>query len=320
VKNEDNLARISADDELLSALAHGETGPDGDELAAMFAAWRADLDTEPAPHVDTADLVDTADASESDPMRVQLDAGQPLVGEILDRSGPMVPAPGPKKTRLPRVIRGRAVEEKPTTRADVTEIAAKRPARARPRGSRLVTGIAAALLVLFGGMAVAANRAGPTSPLWPLTQVMYPEQADVRAAEHALEQARQAIDQRRFADADHRLDQAAALIAKVRDQESAQRLRAELQRLRGLIPAGAPSAGPSATPAPTPVTPQPTAPDSPGPRPSTGDGGNGQNPGTQPSDDGPGLPLPTLPGLPLPTLPGLPLPSLPIQIPPLLPS
>ncbi|WP_238005563.1 anti-sigma-D factor RsdA [Dactylosporangium sp. AC04546] len=41
-----DLAAVQADDALLDALGRGEPAPDGDDLAGLLAAWRADLDTD----------------------------------------------------------------------------------------------------------------------------------------------------------------------------------------------------------------------------------------------------------------------------------
>ncbi|MBQ0893743.1 hypothetical protein KBX37_11645, partial [Micromonospora sp. U56] len=38
-----DLGTVTRDDLLLDALGRGEEGADGDDLAAMLAAWRADL-------------------------------------------------------------------------------------------------------------------------------------------------------------------------------------------------------------------------------------------------------------------------------------
>jgi hypothetical protein len=272
VSKDDDLSQITADDALLDALGRGEPAPDGDALAGLLRAWRADLDTDLDAH---------------------LDAGQPLVGELLEAET------------------NRPIELKP-----------------RRRPSRLLTGIAAAILV-FGGLAAGASRAGPDSPLWPLTKVMYPEQADTRSAERAISEARAALAANRLDEANHQLNVATTLVGRLQNSDDKKRLADQITQLRQLIAARvAPSAGPtpSATPVPggTPDTPngptqQPAPPQAPGPQP-TGDGGGGNNnplPVPLPTGGG-GLPLPSLPGLPTPSLPGLPLPTIKVPIPPLL--
>jgi Anti-sigma-D factor RsdA to sigma factor binding region len=267
MSTDDDISQITADDALLDALGRGEPAPDGDELAGLLHAWRADLDT-------------------------PLDAGQPLVGELLEA-----------ETYRP-------VELKP-----------------RRRPSRLLTGIAAAILV-FGGLAAGASRAGPDSPLWPLTKVMYPEQADTRSAERAISEARAALAANRLDEANHQLDVATTLVGRLQNSDDKKRLTDQITQLRQLIAARlAPSAGPTAGPTPvpggTPDTPNgPTQqPATPGPQPTrdgSGDGGNNPLPPLPLPTGGGGLPLPSLPGLPVPSLPGLPLPTIKVPVPPLL--
>jgi hypothetical protein len=265
VSTDDDLSQITADDALLDALGRGEPAPDGDEMAGLLHAWRADLDT-------------------------PLDAGQPLVGELLEA-----------ETYRPIEL------------------------RSRRRPSRLLTGIAAAILV-FGGLAAGASRAGPDSPLWPLTKVMYPEQADTRSAERAISEARAALAANRLDEANHQLDVATTLVGRLQNSDDKTRLTDQITQLRQLIAARlAPSAGPTAAPTPvpggTPDTPtgpnqQPVPPPTPGPQP-TGDGGGdgGNNPLPVPLPTGPGgLPLPSLPGVPLPSVPGLPLPTIKVPL------
>src|SRR5215813_14074452 len=60
-----------------------------------------------------------------------------------------------------------------------------------------------------------------------ISQILNLERADVLAAQDALDKARTAITQRRYADASHLLDRAQVLISRVRDPKAAQRLRAE---------------------------------------------------------------------------------------------
>jgi hypothetical protein len=205
-----------------------------------------------------------------------------------------------------------------------------RPAVAapKPRSLRWLTAVAAAVLVVLAGLSIAVNRAGPSSPLWPLTQVMYPEQADTRAAQHAVDQARAAFDAGHYDEARRRLDEATTLVAKVKDDGARTRLQDAIAQLRAALAAKSHPEGPSAPPpsaaATTPAAgasagaPATDAP-GPSPAPTPEAGATTSAPG---SDGGrPNLPLPSLP-LPLPSLPALPLPSLlpslP-QLPPILP-
>ncbi len=237
-----DIVRVTTDDLLLDALGRGERPRDGDEVAAMLAAWRSEL------------------------------------GAEHDEPGVAVVAPVP--TRKVR------------------------------RLSRIAVAAAAALVAGGGLTVAAASGANPDSPLWPIARVVFPERADVAAAEHAIDEAREAAAQGRLGDASRLADEAESLIGKVRSPHDAQRLRAELDEVRRMI-AGAPANPPgvgTATPAPG-VTPAP------GPS-ATGGTGPGGAPGGGAGT--PGLPLPTLPGggglpsLPLPTTPSLPLPTLPL--------
>lgn len=187
------------------------------------------------------------------------------------------------------------------------------------RLTRLLTGVAAALLLL-AGLAVGAGRAGPDSPLWPLTRVMYPEQADVRAAQHEIAAARSAARAGQVDEARRHLDQATGLVDQIRDQAVAKRLRDEIAEVRRMLDAAVtpgvtstPTAPPSVAPTPTPSVPPGGAGQTGGPGGgATTPGGGGILPTLPPIV--PTLPLPT-PKLPLPSLPGLPLPSLPVPLP-----
>ncbi len=199
------------------------------------------------------------------------------------------------------------------------------------RGAReLAVAASLVLIAALGGVLVAALHATPGSPLWPISQILNPQRADVLTAQDTLDKARTAIAQHRYADAGRLLDLAQAQISRVRDPQDAARLRAELEALR-LQLAELMNGTPTAPLAPTaPATPVPTQPPGaggsqgggggqPGHGPTTG-GGGGQ-PGHGPTTGGggglvPGLPLPSLPlpslPVPVPSLPHLPLPSLPL--------
>jgi hypothetical protein len=169
--------------------------------------------------------------------------------------------------------------------------------RSRPTsGSRRMLVAAAAIVVaLAGTLSVMASDARPGSPLWPITRLLYAERASSAAAEQEamqnIEAAQQAIDNSQYSDAQRLLDQASALVDKVRDPTVAQRLREQIAELRGLIPGLLPGATPTQGSTAAPTTARTTAPDG----------------GIVPTSI-----LPTgLPSLPLPSLP-LPLPSLPL--------
>jgi len=174
----------------------------------------------------------------------------------------------------------------------------------RPR-RRVWAGAAAAALILLGGGLIAGTvTATPHSPLWPLAAAVDPARADVLTADNKLADARRAIADGRYADAQHLVDEAAAVVARIRDPQQATRLTAELADVRRKL-SGARS-GTHGAPGPTPApAPQPSAPVPSAPRPSPSAPGNGL--------PVPGVSLPggILPSLPLPTPSGGILPGLP---------
>lgn len=237
-------------------------------------------------------------------------AGIAADGELLDALGRGAPAPPGDEVAVALACwRDDIAAGVPP--ADVAAIdrltGPTRDADAAPAGGagmrklvyRAVAGLAAAVLVL-AGLAVGARFAGPDSPLWPITSVLYTQRADSRAAqadaERAVRGARTAIAQHRYADGRALLDEADRLIPRVRDNAAAARLRAEVAKLRGLLP----GVQPTATAAPSPGGAGAATP------------GGGASPNGPAGGGLPGLPLPSLPGLPLPTdLPSLPGASLP---------
>jgi hypothetical protein len=192
--------------------------------------------------------------------------------------------------------RGDLATDLPTVRrVAVAPPVVARPAvvagRRSPRLSRTLAGVAAAVVVVAGSVTVGAANAGPDSPLWPITRIVFEERADSLLAQHdaqrAIERARNAIGEARYTDAERLLDEATRLIGLINDQAVAQRLRAEVAAVRAMIPgAGArPTRG-----VPT------TAPASgAGPTPSSGGGAHPTHtPGPSASQGG-GLPLPSPP-------------------------
>ncbi|MEH1126132.1 hypothetical protein [Micromonospora sp. CPCC 206061] len=174
----------------------------------------------------------------------------------------------------------------------------------RPRRlARAVMG-AAAGAILLTGLGVATYQSEPGGPLWPITEVVYPQQAEIRAAENAIALARAALAAGKHDAAARQLDEADAHVAKVDDEPAARRLRDDIGALRKQLGAASPSV---LAPAPTPST-------QPAPTVSPGTAGNPAAPpapaSPSPSPERssqPGLlPLPSLlPNLPLPTLPPL---------------
>ncbi|MEJ3746523.1 anti-sigma-D factor RsdA [Actinomycetes bacterium KLBMP 9797] len=168
----------------------------------------------------------------------------------------------------------------------------------RPRRlARLVSSIAAGI-ILLSGLALVTYQADPSSPLWPVTRVVYPQQADVRAAEDAIAQARTEFAAGRTAAAERLLDQAAAHVANVDDPAVARRLAAEIATLRSQL-AAAPDPSRTAPPATSPSVSPPPA---------------GGTVSEAPPRSGESTPAPASPS-PSPSRPGGLLPPLPSLLP-----
>lgn len=327
---------LHADDLLLDALGRGEPAPADDPFAALLATWRAELDHDQSdPDADlvrafcgtsTGPVPPAAAATVADP--VTADPAAPPTGPATTSTADPTAAPQPALDATPpsgptpTPLTGPAAAPRPSA-PDRHGPAGRGPAsrNRHRRGSarrvgrlgRLLIGVATAL-VAVAALGVGANNAGPTSPLWPVARLVYPEQAAGRAAEHEIDLARQAVTDQRYDRAREHLDRAEAHLAEMTDPGWARQLGAEIARLRAALPP-APGQGPGATP------PAGTAPDAPGvpvqptpaptPGRSTAPGGGGQPAAPTPSPTRPGL-LPPL--LPSPLLPDLPL------VPSLLPS
>jgi hypothetical protein len=172
--------------------------------------------------------------------------------------------------------------------------------RARRKKRRITWSIALGLTAVFGAgaAATAAYYAEPGTPLFPVTERVFTEQASTANAETAKERiadAQKAVDEQKLPEAKDLLDEAEKLIDKVTSLLEKQALAAELQRVRDLL-----NAALTGIPVPTPAL-HPT------PTPGTG-AGQGAVPTPSPEKSGGGLlPLP-LPTITLPPLPSLPLP------------
>ncbi|MFI2651286.1 anti-sigma-D factor RsdA [Micromonospora fulviviridis] len=210
---------------------------------------------------------------------------------------------------------------------DAVEEAPARPAVRRPRPWTLrLAAAAVALLALVSGLGISSRDAGPGSPLWSLTRLLHPQQAEVRGIEDTIDRARVALDAGRLDDAEALIAQGRRDLARVEDPAAVARLGAALDVLaRDLAAARAVTAPPSAAPAGSaPATPAPTAVPSPTvtgtPRPRPASSGGSPRPGTSGSPAPTDSPLLPLPRLPLPSVsvsvsvsvPGLPLPGLPL--------
>lgn len=112
------------------------------------------------------------------------------------------------------------------------------PRTRRRRMSRAVTATAATVLLAAAGITAAA-QAGPDSPLWPVTRLVYGHLAESRAATQnadlALRDARTALDQGRYPDATRLLAHADELTSRVDEPAAADRLRDGIADLRATL-------------------------------------------------------------------------------------
>ena len=167
--------------------------------------------------------------------------------------------------------------------------------RARRKKRRITWGIIAAALAATlgtGATVAAASSAQPDSPLWPITQWVYPERASTTSAAVAKERiadAQTAVDEQHLPEAKKLLDEAETLIANVTSLLEKEALMADLQRVRAVL-----NALVTGTAAPDPA---PTA----IPTPATAPGGVPATPTPSPAKSGGPLPLP-LPTISLPPL------------------
>ncbi|MCW3813961.1 anti-sigma-D factor RsdA [Micromonospora sp. DR5-3] len=200
-----------------------------------------------------------------------------------------------------------------------------RPARTRrprPWTVRLAAA-AVALLALGSGLGIGSRNAAPDSPLWSLTKLLYPQQAEVRDIEDSIDRARAALADGRFDEAQQLVDRARGDLEKITDAATVARLRAGLDALTRELTAARAEVRPTAvptSPAPggrptTPAARPGTGASAPQPQPSRPPTSTSTSPGGSASDTGkPLLPLPKLPLPPSPSLspllPGLPLPTL----------
>jgi hypothetical protein len=119
-----------------------------------------------------------------------------------------------------------------------------RTARPRRRLVRAAVSVAASFALVAGGLTFAAAYAGPDSPLWPVTRIVYGDAAASRAAlddaTQAVAGARTAAGQGRYRDATRLLAAAATLADKVAEPAARRRLRDDIAAVRGMLPAGTP--------------------------------------------------------------------------------
>ncbi|MGC1213408.1 MAG: hypothetical protein WA890_19330, partial [Micromonospora sp.] len=150
-------------------------------------------------------------------------------------------APEPTAVRQPAPTAAAPVEAPAPLRP-----APRRPLRSRPWAVRLAAAVVA-VAALTAGLGISSRTAGPTSPLWSLTKLLYPQQAEVRMVEDTIAQARAALAAGRLDAAQHFVDEARGALSGIDDPGTRDRLGSELDALAGRITA----ARAAATPAPT---------------------------------------------------------------------
>lgn len=189
-------------------------------------------------------------------------------------------------------------------------LAVLQPARRTRRVARRSAAVSVAAVLAFGALAAASEHAEPNSLLWPITQLMYHDRAEERAAAAAaadgVSAARTAIDGGRYDEAARLLDDAATAVERMGAGPDADRLRDDIAVLRGRIPAGTETTADPPGPVPSSGMPRSVVPSSP----------VGSLPSIQvPSTVGPTAvpPVPVNPGPPLVSVVPLPTVSLPIS-------
>ncbi|MEO3929749.1 hypothetical protein ABGB07_38740 [Micromonosporaceae bacterium B7E4] len=294
---EPDPAVVAADDLLLDTLGRGASAVGDDPLAGLLTAWRAELDADlPAFDLDNALALTLPDQVGKGPDGIR----PPRTAVPVRRPRPDASGSRPPPVRRPGAGPAGSARE-----------AAGRPGPSRPGPlvRRLVlSSVVGVVVTALLGLGV--NHAGPTSPLWPVASAVYPDRSAVRAAEHTIQLAREAVAERRYPEARAELDRAAVQVTEIRDPAEAGRLRTEIERVRLGLPGSADrSEAPTGEAPPVrPVPPTPGAGRTPAPARSPGDAA----PPTVRS--GPAQPPPASPSrrevlpLPVPVLPSL-LPS-----------
>lgn len=150
-----------------------------------------------------------------------------------------------------------------TETAMATIAVGNRVHRHRPRYMVPFAAAAAVLIVVFGGMGLAARNAQPGDALWGLSQVLYSQHAEsVEAAASVrddLHHATMALEQGHFAEARSALDQAQNSLPAVSSedgkaslQQQQQTLLTQLDSTVGQTPSSTVAAVPSTTTTPAP--------------------------------------------------------------------
>ncbi|MEO3819042.1 anti-sigma-D factor RsdA [Plantactinospora sp. B24E8] len=305
---------MDTDDLLLDALGRGEPAPTGDPLASLLAAWRLDLDEQVPVGSGGGGLVRAGIEPGPDQVPSASDRTPSASDRTPSTAGRVRPSSGSRSRPGP------GVDRPGVRRPEGTGPTPARSFRVRPGGplARRLAFSTAAAVVVVALLGLGVNHARPTSPLWPIANVVYPDRSAVRAVEHTLGLAENAVAAHRYDDARRHLDQAVGQLTEVRDPAEARRLRVDLDRVRSRLPVEA-EPGPA-----DPVTPAVPSPDPVPTDRSTGRAGTPTgDPGDRSSAPRPSrsAPPPTAP-TPARVLP-LPVPVLPSLLPsglPLLPS
>ncbi|GAB3448186.1 hypothetical protein [Actinophytocola sediminis] len=158
--------------------------------------------------------------------------------EFLDRLGRGEPVDGDEVERMLSTWRASMPTAGPTDERllDAVTTAIARPARGRGRMRKATVTVAAAALLTGGGLTAVATQAGPGSPLWPVTELVFGGLAESRAAvdraDGVLRDARTAVDQGRLPEAARLLAHADKLADEVAEPSAAERIRDDVAAIR----------------------------------------------------------------------------------------
>jgi hypothetical protein len=122
---------------------------------------------------------------------------------------------------------------------DAVTAAVARPRRDHLRWRGAVAAVAAVAVLTGGALTAVAAQAGPTSPLWPVTELVFGSIAESRVAldrcDNTLDDAKVAADEGRVSEATRLLDHADALADKVDEPGAAGRIRDAIADLRAQL-------------------------------------------------------------------------------------
>lgn len=161
----------------------------------------------------------------------------------------------------------------------VLRVVPGRRSRRRSWVMRLAAGVVAVAAVA-AGLGAGSRAAEPGSPLWSLTRLLYPQEAEARIVEEGIARAGASLDAGRVGEAQRHVDQARGELPAIGDTAVADRFRGQLDVLAARIVAARAAATPSATPPASPVpAPVPSAAPPASPSPT---GGATRTPATTP--------------------------------------